>query len=109
LQFDPAALEVIADQPVKLTLQNNGALEHDFTVLHIPLAGKPVSHEEEGEMAGHDMSGMSEQPELHVVAPAGKSNLLEFAPAEPGQYEFYCTVPGHKDAGMVGTLTVKAP
>ena len=24
-----------------------------------------------------------------------------------GTYEFYCTVAGHKEAGMVGTLTVK--
>ena len=26
---------------------------------------------------------------------------------KPGKYEFYCPVPGHKEAGMVGTLTVE--
>ena len=26
---------------------------------------------------------------------------------KPGKYEFYCPVPGHRQAGMQGTLTVK--
>ncbi|HEX3562852.1 MAG TPA: plastocyanin/azurin family copper-binding protein [Solirubrobacterales bacterium] len=26
---------------------------------------------------------------------------------QPGTYTFYCTVPGHRQAGMQGTLTVK--
>ena len=28
------------------------------------------------------------------------------ADLKPGKYEFYCSVPGHEQAGMKGTLTV---
>jgi plastocyanin len=29
------------------------------------------------------------------------------ADLKPGEYEFYCPVPGHREGGMTGTLTVK--
>jgi uncharacterized cupredoxin-like copper-binding protein len=38
-----------------------------------------------------------------------QTSTLDFTPTKPGTYEFFCTVAGHKDAGMVGTLIVKAP
>lgn len=46
--------------------------------------------------------------ELGVESPlynGGESGSVTInAPA--GEYEYYCSVPGHKEAGMVGTLTV---
>jgi len=39
------------------------------------------------------------------VGPGGTSTVS--ASLKPGTYTFYCTVPGHREAGMVGTLTVK--
>jgi plastocyanin len=35
----------------------------------------------------------------------GKTSIT--APLGPGEYTFLCTVPGHAEAGMEGTLTVK--
>ena len=61
-------------------------------------------------MAGHDMGNMGGmEPELHVAALMGQMATLEFTPTKPGTYEFFCTVAGHKEAGMKGTLVVKAP
>jgi plastocyanin len=40
-----------------------------------------------------------------VVGPHGTSTVS--ATLKPGRYTFFCTVPGHRQAGMQGTLTVK--
>ena len=112
IAYDTNQLEVMPGQPIKVTFRNEGALEHDFSIMKLPLSGEVMSTQLEGEMAGHDddMDNMAEEPEVHVAANMnGGSNVLQFTPAEPGTYEYYCTVAGHKEAGMVGTLTVQAP
>lgn len=40
-----------------------------------------------------------------IVSNGGTSTVT--ATLKPGTYTFYCSVPGHRAAGMVGTLTVK--
>jgi plastocyanin len=60
------------------------------------------------------------QPLTHDVAiedssgqTIGKTDLIEEGSTsttvslKPGKYTFYCTVPGHREAGMEGTLTVE--
>jgi uncharacterized cupredoxin-like copper-binding protein len=38
--------------------------------------------------------------------PGNETALALFRPTESGAYTFYCGVPGHRAAGMVGTLLV---
>jgi plastocyanin len=40
-----------------------------------------------------------------VVGQGGTSQLT--VSLKPGEYEYYCSVPGHEDGGMKGTLTVE--
>jgi plastocyanin len=105
MKYNPATLEVTAGQPVTITFENADSVEHDFSILEIPVVIQATAEP----MEGHDMGNMSMDPQLHMVAAAGGTATLEFTPSKPGTYEFFCTVPGHKEAGMVGTLVVNAP
>ena len=57
----------------------------------------PVSHDIE-------ISGNGVEKTADLVS-QGSTSVT--ATLKPGTYEYYCTVPGHKQAGMKGTLTVK--
>lgn len=103
--FAPAQISVASAAPVELILQNAGAVEHDWSVREIDLSGQPTTSGESG--AGHMAGDMHDAPKLHIAAAPGAQGTLSFVPSKPGTYEFYCTVAGHKEAGMVGTLTVK--
>ena len=37
----------------------------------------------------------------------GEGGNSEFIPGEPGTYYYICTVPGHREMGMVGTIIVE--
>ena len=82
IAFDTTSL---TSKPGKVTidLTNPSALEHDVAI--------------EGQ-DGQEIAGSE------LIAESKTSVSAELA---PGTYTFYCTVPGHREAGMEGTLTVK--
>jgi uncharacterized cupredoxin-like copper-binding protein len=50
-------------------------------------------------------SGGNEVGATELVA--GGKTVATIGNLKPGTYTFYCTVPGHREAGMEGTLTVE--
>jgi uncharacterized cupredoxin-like copper-binding protein len=42
---------------------------------------------------------------INVNVLAGQTQSITIS-AAPGTYRFYCNLPGHAQAGMIGTLTV---
>jgi plastocyanin len=81
LKFDKASL---SSKPGKVTIDfnNPSALEHDVVIV------------EEGK-------------EIAASSLIAKGKTSVSADLAPGTYTFICNVPGHAEAGMEGTLTVR--
>ncbi len=60
---------------------------------------QPLTHD----VAIEDSSGKT-VGKTELIAEGSDSATVDL---KPGTYTFYCTVPGHREAGMEGTLTVK--
>ncbi len=80
IYFEPKSVTIPAAADVKLILPNAGAAPHNFAIDALKISQDQAP---------------GETHEITVNAPAG-------------EYEYYCNVPGHKDAGMVGTLVADA-
>jgi len=89
-----------------LTADPTGATRFDKTAL-TATAGQVTVTMTNPSPVGHNVAlkgnGVDEKGE--VVQGDEKSTVQ--ATVEAGQYEFYCSVPGHEQSGMKGTLTVK--
>ena len=101
--YSPSSITVAAGQPVTLTVENIGNIEHDFVVQKIDATTEVI--QDSGSDA-HHAHGEEQNYDLHVSAGAGETSILQLTVSEPGTYEIFCSVEGHKEAGMIGELTV---
>ena len=105
LAFEPAEIRIRANERYRLVLDNGeSTMLHDFSVMHMPVHDV---HEEGATHGAHGMHGGPHGAALHMAAEAGHMAMVEFTPTEPGEYRFVCTVPGHEQGGMVGTIIVE--
>ena len=77
--FDPDAFDLTAGSDATIELVNGGTVEHDLTI---------------------------DALNVTIYAGAGQTASATIPALDPGTYEFYCSIPGHREAGMVGELTV---
>jgi uncharacterized cupredoxin-like copper-binding protein len=90
-------------ETIKVAADPSGALKFQQTELTAK-AGKATIDFDNPSSVAHavEIEGV-EGSETDTVTGEKTSVTVDL---KPGKYEFYCPVPGHKEAGMVGTLTV---
>lgn len=107
LAFQPREIRIFADQRASVRLQNKGKVLHDWTIERIPVTGVETPASDDHAMgSGGGMKPGAGSEALHVAAEAGRTAQITFTPKEPGEYVFYCTVAGHRQAGMEGRIVV---
>lgn len=96
----PAKLEMKKGEQVKFVLRNNGELEHEFVLAD---TAENLKHAE-AMKKNPDM--VHDDPNARRLAPK-KTDEIVWKFSKSGEFEFACLIPGHREAGMVGTVVVK--
>ena len=77
--FSQNEIEVSANQPVTLRLNNKDGYAHAFDL---------------------------DEFDIHLQLAAAETAEITFTPTRSGTFTFYCSSPGHQAAGMEGSLVV---
>lgn len=93
--FEPKEISVTAGKQVSLTIENTGAVDHNFIVL-----SKTVT-------APFDEAANKDAILFQVTVAAGQTQTASFTAPAAGTYQVICGVPGHLDAGMEAKLISK--
>jgi uncharacterized cupredoxin-like copper-binding protein len=100
MQFIPNRIEVRKGEQVKFSLRNNGELDHE-----IVLATLEMNNAHAKEMAKNpDME--HDDPNAKRLA-SKKTGEMVWKFTKAGEFDFSCLIPGHREAGMTGTIIVK--
>ena len=90
-------------ETVSFAADPSGALKFQQTDVTAKAGKATISFDNESQVPhAVEIEGVSGSETETVTG--GKTSVS--VDLKPGKYEFYCPVPGHKEAGMVGTLTV---
>ena len=79
--FTPSTITLKKGETAEITFKNTGKYAHNLTIADLNVKSKTI------------------QP--------GEQDTFTVTPDKTGSFSFVCTVPGHADKGMTGTLTVE--
>lgn len=100
MRFTPAQVEVRAGETIRFLVVNKGKLPHEMVI------GSMKELDEHAEMMRKMPDMKHTEPNQVNLAP-GKRGAIVWTFDKPGTFAFACLIPGHKEAGMVGQLSVQ--
>lgn len=101
MRFSPTHLDVTEGETLELVIHNHGKLMHELVIGTREELDKHAKLMLEHPGMEHDEPWMA-----HV--PPGKTGRLRWTFNRVGQFEFACLIAGHFQAGMRGTVSVRA-
>ena len=100
MEYVPNTLEVKRGEQIRFVLRNVGELAHEFVLASTADNLKHAAlMQKYPDMEHDDPNGKTLQPK------ANGEILWRFT--KRGSFEFGCLIPGHREAGMTGKITVK--
>lgn len=104
--FSLSDISLATEQELAIDFTNTSRLPHNIVIV----AGDLTVATEVNRDAINQDDYMPQHPAVIATLPITMPNQtgnLTWQPSQPGTYLYICTYPGHFDAGMYGTITVK--
>lgn len=79
--FSPSQITLKAGEKIKITFENQGGAPHNLVIDGFDVQTKIISK--------------------------GQKDIIEFIASRTGKFDFFCSVPGHREAGMKGMFKVE--
>ena len=98
--FLPSDLKVRKGEQIRFRLRNDGVLDHEFVIGTVEENLKHMREMERNPDMEHD------DPNARRLKPKATGEIVwQFTRA--GTFDFSCLIPGHRQAGMFGTIVVE--
>jgi len=99
MRFTPSRIEVREGETVRFVVRNAGKVLHEMVI------GTPGELRAHAEMMKKHPGMEHDEPFMTHVA-ASRSGEIVWNFNRPGSFQFACLIPGHFEAGMIGTIEV---
>lgn len=100
MKYEPNSVAVKKGEQIRFVLENKGEVKHEFILASMH------DNKKHGELMKKFPHMEHDEPNSKSLEPGQKAEVLwQFT--KSGTFEFACLIPGHYEAGMHGTASVK--